>query len=197
MKSKNRYDGIHPYVIFIVRYQAHNLCRSKYFNVNDLEDLEQELMLSIYEHLPEYSPQISSFSTFINKVVKQKTFDLLRKEMAQKKGNQFQFISLDQPVVEKQDNHVTADTIVLGTTLLETTEHNLYCDADINDQDLCYDFVRAVSSLPESLSDLCILLSDNNITEISQSLGISRSKVYRSMTKLRSALKDVGLDKYL
>ncbi len=55
--SKNKYQGINPYVVNQVRYHAYSLMRHSAIHGVEVEDLEQELMLDYLSRKQAYDPE--------------------------------------------------------------------------------------------------------------------------------------------
>ena len=55
--SKNKYEGIHPYVVNQVHYHARSLIRHSAIHGVEVDDLEQELMLDYLSRKQAYNPE--------------------------------------------------------------------------------------------------------------------------------------------
>ena len=63
--------------------------------------------------------------------------------------------------------------------------------------DIRFDVERVIAALPADLQELCEKLQSSNMAEIAREMGVPRSTLYGTLTKLRDAFRDGGLEEYL
>jgi len=63
--------------------------------------------------------------------------------------------------------------------------------------DLRTDILKALKKAPEHLRELCALLTENNVAEISRKTGMPRATIYERIKTIREYLDDSGLSDYL
>lgn len=95
MKYINKYTGINPYAVGQVRYRARTLINHPSISGMDVEDIEQELMLSYLLHIKHYNQELAGFKTFVDRVLRHKCTDLIREAEAQKRELHINVMSLD------------------------------------------------------------------------------------------------------
>ena len=93
--SKNKYQGIHPYVINQVRYHARSLMRHSAIEAQEVEDLEQELMLDYLSRKLAFDPKKAKWSTFVDRILNHKCASLIEADRAQKRGSGISDFSLN------------------------------------------------------------------------------------------------------
>lgn len=81
--SKNKYQGINPYVVNQVRYHAYSLMRHSAIHGVEVEDLEQELMLDYLSRKQAYDPEKAKWSTFVDRILNHKCASLIEAARAQ------------------------------------------------------------------------------------------------------------------
>lgn len=163
MRSHNNYLGIEPEIIKQLKYHAWRLKQLKCFELHDIEDIEQDLLIEIYSSISKFDKAKSSLNTFINNVIKRRSNNLISKELCIKRNGKT--ISLDQ-----EDNN--------GQSIIDylTDNHSFEDSVDIN---------RIINQLPQSLKKLCEQLKLFTITEVSQMSNRSRASIYRDLEILR------------
>ncbi len=82
--SKNKYQGIDPYVVSQVRYHARSLMRRSAIHGVEVEDIEQELMLDYLSRKQAYDPKKEKCSTFVDHILNHKCASLIEAARAQK-----------------------------------------------------------------------------------------------------------------
>jgi RNA polymerase sigma-70 factor (ECF subfamily) len=105
MESHNRYDGVDPYVVLKIRYQAKLLTRSRAFSTSDIEDIKQELMFDLVRRLPSFNPARAGKNTFISRVVENHAASMIESAMAGKRGYGIPHQSLLAVARDGSDSH--------------------------------------------------------------------------------------------
>ena len=142
--------------------QVRSVSASASYTHLEREDIEQEMLLSIWVALPRFERARASLRTFIERVAANSLASALRREAAKKrtwiKGRD----STDDP-----------------PTLFLQIEVRL-------------DFHRAMEKLSQTDMRVLELLMEDGPARIARTLGISRPAVYRSINRIRTALTEAG-----
>lgn len=189
MISKNRYVGIDSYAVERIRYNAIKLTKSKYFSINDLEDLEQELTIELLIKLPSYDPQRSSRNTFITIILESFVTTLVRRASSKKRGEgNIHFCSLydPAPLSEAEDQDLLLIDII-------PCEQNFFGYYEMP-HDYKIDVKSILKRLPPTLGELCELLQTMTITEISKLTQTPYWIIYNQIKKLRRIFISQGLE---
>lgn len=185
MESRNHYHGLHPYAINTVRHHARRLARSPGFSPADVEDIEQELMLDMHRRLTRFDPSRASLDTFMARVAMNRVASLLD-EVSGGSGK-LETTSLNE-LVQDNDGSVIelVDTISSGQALWCT--HPLSWHEAI---DLRMDLLRLLDRLSPHLRRLAERLMEETVTEISNSTGTPRHRLYEGVEKIRSKFNQI------
>ncbi|WP_156809235.1 hypothetical protein [Bartonella queenslandensis] len=180
--SKNKYQGIDPYVVNQVCYHARRLIQHEAIHGVEVEDFEQELMLDYISRKQAYDPEKAKWSTFIDRILNHKCASLIEVARAQKRGAGMSDFSLDSWL---EDNDGEDDALPDPAT------------QDLTSRDLQIDLKRAVQQLPLHLVLLLVDLRTLSISEISRKTKIPRSTLYGTLFELRGSLQERGFAEYL
>ena len=103
MHSNNKYDCTNPNIISIVRIKVHQLVNHKYFSKYEFQDLEQELIIEVWNKRDNYDPDKSSLSTFATKIIEDKAANLIEHRSCQKNSYKLLIHSLYEPVLRNDE----------------------------------------------------------------------------------------------
>jgi RNA polymerase sigma-70 factor (ECF subfamily) len=184
---RNRYSGVAPFAIWLIRRKADRLVGRAGFSPSDREDLEQEIALDLLVRLKRFDPARATFRTFVVRVIDHKVADILEERCAAKRDWRRNGDSLDDLVDEEDGGRVER-----WQTLLGADGH------DAEDRvDLRLDIEAALRTLPPALQEACEWLRNQSYTEASRATGIPRSTLQDRMKKVRAVFEKAGLDAYL
>lgn len=193
MESRNHYHGIHPYAVSTVRHHARKLARSPAFLPADVEDIEQELMLDLFQNLPRHNPGKASISTFMAKLVENHALILVEHVQTVKRGGNARVTSLQELVTADEGCEVElGETIPSSATLWNYGELSSFDAAELR-----VDVAHALRNLPPSLQGITSRLMMETFTEISVATGIPRSSLYDAASRIRTCFMKDGLGKNL
>jgi len=195
MNKGNRYEGIDPYVVKLIKHKAQKLIGKAGFLASDLEDIEQDLMADLHHRLHKFDSTKAQLHTFCSRVV-----DHRIATMFVERKNDDRVSSLNDKLtggsIENNDGESVEliDVVNEDEYLLRTgnwkgpLEERIVRSIDIG---------RILSTLPPELRDLCRLLAIKNIKEISEQGSRSRASLYRDIQKLRAIFEAADLKDYL
>jgi RNA polymerase sigma-70 factor, ECF subfamily len=184
---RNRYTGVAPFAIWLIRRKADRVVGRAGFSPSDREDLEQEIALDLLVRLKRFDPVRASFRTFVVRVVDHKVANLLEDRCAGKRDWRRNGESLHD-LVDDEDG----DRVERWQTLPETAG-----DDGQGGSDLRLDLEAALRTLPPALREACEWLRNQSFTEASRATGIPRSTLQDRMKKVRAQFERAGLDAYL
>ena len=195
MGYDNRYDGVEPYAVGLIRYKARQLIGQAGFTPSDREDLEQEMVLDLLRRLPKYNPERAKLNTFIARVVEHKIASLIQAQKAGIRDYRRWAYSLNERFEDEDGRSVErVDTIDQEDYLLRTGAQSRPSE-ELNA--LAIDVAAVIEALPPELRELCRRLKAETVTEISRDTGVPRGTIYESIKKLREIFEDAGLREYL
>lgn len=186
----NRYDGVlNDYAVKLIKTTARQLTRQHGFSTSDRDDIEQELAIRLLEKLPKHDPSRASLETFITLVINHLAKALLRAQMRKREFSKA--ISLDEPIPTDPEGDIT---------LLDVTDHeNFLVQTGMiprsGEQQIVLEIDTAtmIDSLPETLRDTCLLLTQETVSEVAAKLGVHRDTIYKRLAQIRKHFNDKGL----
>lgn len=172
----------------IVRRIAGQMVRSRCFTSNDREDLEQELLLHLWEKQDEYNPDHASqcgYETYIRKILNKKRTDLIRNKLFQLRMSGYEPADSDDDLSVSPRNRSPHTA-----SLLPRREFNVEENVILQDE-----VRRILCGLGDRKRQICILLSEGHQpADIAKELNISRDTVYVHIRQLREIFENEGLN---
>lgn len=195
MEFKNRYDGVEPYAVRLIRYKARELAGRFGWSRSDQDDIEQELLLDLQKRLPKFDPDRAQMNTFISRLVDHKVASMIEAQKAAVRDYRKTRASLNSTLLDGEGSAVEFGATIpeqetqrrKGTPALGPAER----------RDLRIDLRRTLASLPPHLSDLAQRLVRSSPTEISRTTGTPRTTLLKRIQKIREHFERAGLAQYL
>lgn len=175
MYSSNRYDNFPPVVISLIRKKSQELIKHKAFLSSDLEDIEQELMISLLEKLDKVDIKYSLFS-IAKRIIDNKAKNLLRNQLTKKRYCPTKSSSAGYGDNKYQFN---IDDVI-----------DTCYDEKIKNLEQKIDLAKFPSRLPQNLQHLFSALQKKSINELARNSNISRKKLYQDLNKIRKYFKN-------
>jgi RNA polymerase sigma factor (sigma-70 family) len=172
----------------LVRRKACRLIRCRGFSVADREDIEQELLIKVWEASRKFDPQVSCPEAFIVTVVERAAATLARAQKAVKRGRHWARHPFDTTHVDSDDGKSGADGVQHGPTVAPAREI---------DFDLANDLADILSDLPDELREVAAQLGDGSKRAAAKRLHISRRVLDQRISALRAHLVAAGLTEFL
>jgi RNA polymerase sigma-70 factor, ECF subfamily len=194
MGFENRYDGIDPYAVRIIKHKARKLVGHSGFTESDREDLEQEMMMDLFRRLPKYNPNLSQRNTFIAQVVEHMAAMIIEARKAGQRDYRLCNCSLNDRLEDDEGGSVERMETIDQEDYLSRTGRLSQPFREV--QDAAIDICRALDSLPPEFQELCHRLQTDTVLEISREKGTPRGRIYESLKELREIFEDAGLRKY-
>lgn len=186
MASTNRYPGLEPRVVVLVRHHAGRLATLDHRL--EREDMEQELHAHLHARARSLDPDRASQATFQDRLVRHRAADLARNARAAKRGHSVDTRSFDEPIHEHDDDEAHREVIQGKASRTNALEEAA---------SLRLDLARFLSAQPRHLQDCCHLLLNHSVTETARVLGHHRCTVYAWLAVLCERGRAAGLDIYL
>ncbi|MHB1000794.1 MAG: sigma factor [Armatimonadota bacterium] len=195
MQTTNPFEWLDSYSISLIKYKTRKLIGQAGYTWSHIEDIEADLAIHLWQHLPQYDPSKGSIKTFINFVLDNKIRTMVRTRVSARYDVRMHDSSLDESVTSE-----TGETIFRGEAI--DAEDYLMSIGSLSRTalelaELRVDIHRIVSQLPQDMQDLCMQLSLENIRNASATTGIPRHKVYELIKRLRYLFDEDGLGEYL
>jgi sigma-70 region 2 len=160
-----------------IKMRTNDLINSGRFCFSDADDISQELRIEVFNALAKYDSKQSKIASFIRGIVKKKGIDLLRRRKA-KRRNFDEIISIDDIYTN----------IELGKV---DNFPELFVYRDTKEK-MLFDIETLASRLPNDYKKICnLLMSDYNVSEISEILDKNRRTIMKRIEEIRSLLKNI------
>lgn len=169
------------FTIRLIRRKVRRLVRCTGFSAADREDLQQELLVKVWEASDKFDPQRSHPNAYVATVVERAAATLARDQKAVKRGNHVAHCRLGVPSFGEHEHELVAEDLASAPS-------------QEADSDLASDVAEVLSHLPEELREVAERLGGGSKRAIARSLGISRRVLDRRIDALRDYFIAAGLD---
>ena len=181
-----------PSVLRFVREQSRRLVRQLNRSHLSAEDVEQEILLDLWQRWNRFDAARSQERTFVRRVVRNKLVELARYHNRKKRGRGTRVLSLDRLLECNSGSHDEAaghDDPFL--------DHPL-ADPNVKKRtELAVDMTAALSDLPEDLHELCKRLGKYSRREVRGQLGLTKHALQQEISKLREHFSAAGLHRHV
>jgi RNA polymerase sigma-70 factor, ECF subfamily len=185
-------DPTDPYLRRLITCKVRKTIGKAGLTKSDLDDLAQDILLDIIQRLPSFDSRRSQHRTFFSRLVDHKLSNILR-DRRTKRRDCSRCQSLNTPLVGNEDcDHadlLAADTHGVRTGCVRRT--------DEEQTDLAADIAQIVARMPPEVQDLCQRLQSQPLAAIAREVGIPRTTLQQSVSKIRRRFEDAGLREYL
>jgi RNA polymerase sigma-70 factor (ECF subfamily) len=180
----------------LVRRKARQIVGKTGYTLNDVDDIQQDLILDLLEHLPQFNPDLASYETFVVRVVDRKVSNLLRHRQMEKRdcrreaGSIYDEICSDDNQVMRRIEAVSQDeqSRRMGKDTLPQHEQS----------ELEIDMKMVLDEMTPDLRQVAELLQTMSPNQAAEHLNISRTTFYRNyLVPLREILQSGDMDEYL
>jgi RNA polymerase sigma factor (sigma-70 family) len=190
--TKSSLDPNEPYLQQLVRHKAWKLVGKAGLNKSDIDDLVQDIWLDLAQRLPGYDPSRSQLRTFVTRLVEHKLSNILRDRRARRRDCR-RCQSLNVPVGDSQD-HDGGDALASNVHEGRT---GCMCHPEEEKADLTDDLAQLLRQMPVEQRDLCLRLQSEPLAAIAREVGVPRTTLQESVSKIRRRFEDAGLRDYL
>lgn len=187
--------GENQFASQLIRRKAHQLVRHPGFNQSDRLDIEQEFKLELLQKLHAFDAKRARVTTFIARVIENKSASLIRSRIAEKRDYRRRASSLNTRVGDSEGGCVDR-----GQALESSAVSNHRGPASRTHEELAQlrmDLAAVCESLPNNLQQLADLLSKMSAHAAGKQLGQSRRRIAKGVTELRARFEDAHLRDYL
>ena len=193
---KKQYE-INDYAENLIQFKARQLVGTAGFTKDDIEDLEQDMRLDLWQRLPKFDPGKAKYSTFVSRIINRKVCNLIRHRTQELRDYRCEDCSLHD-VVEFGES---GDEEIERIDTISQDEHDFRWGKNIlsteDRLDLRLDISLVLSKLPPELQKVAELLQTMSVAEAARELNIPRGSLYDRLEKLRQAFEESGIQKYL
>ena len=195
MGSGNRYRGIDEFVVKVIKNKARRLVGSAGFVEADQPDLEQDLVVDLFQRLPRFNPALAKIETFINRLVKHHVATLIGAQKADRRDYRRRAGSLDEEPESEAGDATDVPPVLDSKEYRRETLSSARSDEEL--RDLRIDLAKTIGELPDDLRSLWNRLQTAPVSHISRETGVPRGTVYEGIARLRSQFERAGLAVYV
>ena len=193
--ERNKESIDYDYAIRLIKFKVRSLIGEYGFTESDSEDLQQDLLIYLLEHLPQYDSTRATQRTFMDRLLDNEIRTMIKHRRCRKRDCNTKFTSINQTISGDDgdplsiEDLISYDNCMLHNGLITHTATEL--------GDMRIDVELALSSLPNKLRSLCERLKTQSITEIITETGECRNSVNYKIRRIKKLLGNTGLEKYL
>ena len=193
-KSENSYRGIDPVIVRLVKNAASRAIGKAGFREHDLPDIEQELMLAVFNGLEKSDPAVGSPVTLARHIVERRMKNLITRRFSPCRDWRRCDTSLNEEIVFDDDNGETAELLEmvdneqrlrLETPHERAEEFSDYLNLKMDVEQMC-------SRLPVRQRKICEILQLETRRGTAECLNISRDEVDSTLENLTAFLLESG-----
>ena len=192
--NKKQYE-ITDYAVTHARTKAQQLVAKPEFARHEVEDIEQDMLTDLLEHMPKFDPRRAAYNTYAAQVIDTRFLRLLRDRRREMRDPQREECSLNQLVQSPEGELVERSQLIdqhaadaLADRRSRSFEEEACLRADVS---------SVLSSLPANLRRIAECLRTRTVTETARILAIPRSTIYGAIERLRQRFEAAGLRDYL
>ena len=159
----------------------------KFLKTQDEEDLLQECLTHWLYNKHKFDSGKGVYATeFMARIIRNRLMDLVREQDSDKRRVAHNSDSLNQPLSDDEDS------LSLLDVLASDSDFRFHAELKISIE-------QSYSQLTETQQELCRYLSEgkSSLQELSESLGIGRSTIYREIERIRKVFEQEGLKDFL
>jgi RNA polymerase sigma factor (sigma-70 family) len=171
----------------LVRRKAWRLARCRGFSLADREDIEQELLVKVWEASGKFDPELSRPEAFIATVVERAATTLARAQKAVKRGHHLARHPFGAMHIDVDEGKSPTGAVQRDPAATPSREADL---------DLASDLAQVLAGLPDELREVASRLGDGSKRAVARTLGISRRALEQRIAALRAHLLAAGLGEF-
>ncbi|HAI13378.1 MAG TPA: hypothetical protein DCM28_16845 [Phycisphaerales bacterium] len=185
--------GLTEFAFKLVNCKARQIVGKTGYTLDDVDDIQQDLVLDLLEHLPQYNPDLASYKTYVTRVVDRKVSNLLRHRQMEKRNYRRETGSIYD---QMYSGGKQAMQLIEAMT---EKEHDRRLGISRMPQDershLQIDVHMLLEDLPPDLRRAAELLKTMSVNQAADEFGIPRSTFYLNyLEPLRDIFQSEAMD---
>jgi RNA polymerase sigma-70 factor (ECF subfamily) len=179
----------------LIRHKARQLVGTYGFTEADRDDLEQELRADLLRRLGKFNPAKAKLSTFTARIVEHCIATIIEARKAAKRDYRQCDCSLNDPIAfDDGDEGELGDTIACEDYLRRLSPSS---SGHVARRDMRMDVASVLARLTPEQQQLCALLREHTVLEISGICQIPRGTIYDRIREIRIVFEDAALGDYV
>ena len=176
----------------IIRIKAKTLARELRAGNQYREDFEQEFWLHYSGVRDHYDPERGRWSTFLDRVFKNKGFNMMAEWRTRKRRSERKARRWDDRTGSDDDDALTLEEVYGDDD--HHAETGWGPQPDRQTVDLRLDVGRVLRGLPADLRELARRLMQQSVSEAAREMKIPRSTLYGKIHRIAKILRAAGVD---
>jgi DNA-directed RNA polymerase specialized sigma24 family protein len=169
------FEDVFPIVRELARQKARTVIGRCGLTTADREDIEAHLLSTLYIRFPKFNSKRASVLTFASRIMDKELISIMRYRLASRRRPSFL-----PALLQEFDNDDAGISINKRPSPVERCEFWV----DVN---------RALAPLPDVLRETALALCWSSPTELSRTLGQSRTSIYARIRRLRNTFNSAGI----
>lgn len=191
LRAERFRECLTPDVLELIRIESRCLARRLRRPYLGHEDIEQEILLDLWQRWTEFDAARSHERTFLRRVVRNKVVEIRRHHNRQKRRGDHHVLSFDQFVSYGigQDNDSEQDDPCPNNLPVAPSDETLI--------ELTIDLATVLTALPQEHRQVCERLAAFSLIEVRRYMGVSKYYLHQWIVELRQRFTIAGLHHYL
>jgi RNA polymerase sigma factor (sigma-70 family) len=178
----------------LIRSRAQKLVRSNGLPSTEVEEVEQQLIVDLWQSSQSFNPARGTWHGFATAAVSHAGEKIVRHRHAMKRDER-RTTSLNAPTSTLFDEPTELSQTLMGH--VRGSHLGLTAMPDELHADLAMDLAQVTETLPENVQSILALVSTHSTSEVVEQTGIKRSTLNDLKRKVRRKLQSAGLEQYL
>lgn len=195
MDTNYKQQELSDYTRTLIRIKARQLVGKAGFTRDDIPDLEQEMMLALWERLPKFDSSKATLNTFSARIIEHKIQNIIRHRKQEIRDFRRESYSLDDSIKGVDGQNIERADLV--DKFKVDARRGLHRRTREEQSQLRVDVSIVLSKLPDDLRQVAEHLKTKTPTETAKALGTPRTTIYRHIEWLQAIFEDKGLRDYL
>jgi len=178
----------------LIKAKTQKLIRNAGFTKSDSDDIEQEIMLDLISRLPQFDPNKATLKTFVARVVRNKTYNIIRHRRQEARDYLRESCSINEYIDDGEGGQIERTaTLSDEEQVARKGGRNISMQEEVNTR---LSIEAVLAHLPDSLKQLCELLMHENVAQAARRLGVPRTTLNDHVHKLRQVFLEAGFEEY-
>jgi RNA polymerase sigma-70 factor, ECF subfamily len=191
MNLEDGLSEIDQYAIRNIQCRVRGLVGRYGITAQDRDDLIQQLFLEYLERIGRFDPERGSYKTFVNCLIRNQAISIVRVRKRQLREATLCALASTPAEDPDDETHAAGSTEINQDVVAMATGRASRPAAEL--LHLRIDVYHAVNSLPPHLRDIGDRVVAEGVTDVSQALGRSETRIYQLLWKIRAAFTEFGV----
>ena len=183
------------YAAKLIKFKAKQLVSTHGFTEGDRDDIEQELLLSLWLRLEGFDPRRGHLNAFTKTIIRTAVANLVERQQAAKRGGGRRHVSVDDEVGSEKGKPLRRGDLLDQDAALRRLGRARRHFTDEADLQMAVE--EALEHLSPEAAELAKGLRELTPTELSRASNIARGTLFDRILKLRKSFSEAGVEEFL